>query len=278
MAYGDDGMIIGAMNSPKNDLVSELQLFGEMGFDFVEITVESPAATPEKIAANKKAILDTLHSYNFGVLSHYPWYFSVAHPYQTIQDAIIREFARAFDAAASLGAKYATIHTEFMPAGIQDRPVHRAKTIDSVKKLHKEAAERGLQLLIENYNASSFSIKEFKELFSDLDTGMTLDIGHASTSDGEGMSNYLAQFKKRVRHVHLHDNDKRQDQHLPLGAGKIDIAKAVAELKSFYDATITLEVHSSDREYLEASKDRLEILWYGKEHHERNKEYQMPKK
>ncbi|MEK7254152.1 MAG: TIM barrel protein, partial [Bacteroidota bacterium] len=100
--------------------MSEIQLFGEMGFDFVEVTVESPSATPEKITANKKAILDALHSYNFGVLSHYPWYFSVAHPYSAIQEAIIKEFARAFDAAALLGAKKATIHTEFMPSGIQD--------------------------------------------------------------------------------------------------------------------------------------------------------------
>lgn len=270
-------MIIGAMNSPKNDLVSEIHTFGEMGFDFVEITVESPAATPEKIIANKKAILDALHSYNFGVLSHYPWYFSVAHPYAGIQNAINAEFCRAFDAAVLLGAKKATIHTEFMPAGIQDRTIHMAKTIDTLKKLHKEAADRGLQLLIENYNQGSFSIKEFKMLFSELEISMTLDVGHASTSEGEGMSNYLAQFKKRVAHVHLHDNDRRQDQHLPLGAGKIDIPKAVSELKSFYDGTITLEVHSSDREYLKISKDKLEILWYGKEHHERNKEYQQPR-
>ncbi len=275
---GVDFVIIGAMNSPKNDLVSEIQLFGEMGFDFVEVTVESPAATPEKITANKKAILDALHSYNFGVLSHYPWYFSVAHPYSAIQDAIIKEFARAFDSAVLLGAKKATIHTEFMPSGIQDRPIHAAKTIDTIKRLHKEAQDRGLQLLIENFNASSFSIKEFKSLFSELDMGMTLDIGHASTADGEGMNNYVQQFRKRIVHVHLHDNDRRSDQHLPLGAGKIDIARAVSELKSFYDGTITLEVHSQDRDYLKISKDKLEILWYGRAHHEENKKYQMPKK
>jgi len=108
--------------------------------------------------------------------------------------------------------------------------------------------------------------------------GMTLDIGHASTSDGEGMTNYVAQFKKRVQHVHLHDNNKQQDQHLPLGAGKIDIERCLKELKSFYDGTVTLEVHSEDRSYLQSSRDRLEILWYGKEHHQRNKEYMQPEK
>ena len=70
------------------------------------------------------------------------------------------------------------------------------------------------------------------------------------------MTNYVAQFRKKIAHVHLHDNDRRSDQHLPLGAGKIDIPRSVArELKSFYDGTITLEVHSQDREYLKASRE-----------------------
>jgi sugar phosphate isomerase/epimerase len=170
------------------------------------------------------------------------------------------------------------VHTEFLPSGIQERQVHTAKTIESMKQLSKEAANRGLELLVENFSASSFSIKEFKQLFSETDIGMTFDVGHAFTSDGEGFDNYLSQFKKRVKHVHLHDNDRRADQHLPLGAGKIDIPRAVKELKSFYDGTITLEVHSQDREYLRISREKLEILWFGKKKFEENRDYLYPEK
>lgn len=271
-------VIIGAMNNPKNELAAEIGLFGEMNFDFVEITVEAPAATPEKIAAGKKGIIDALHSYNFGVLAHMPWYFSVAHPYPKIQEAIVGEFASAFDAASLLGARKVTVHTEFMPASLQDRQVHVAKTIDTVKRLAKEAEDRGLQLLVENAWAESFSIKEFKMLFSEVDVGLTLDVGHASVPSGEGLEEYISNFKKRVSHVHLHDNDRRSDQHLPIGAGKIDMQKAVKELKSFYNGTITLEIHSQDRDYLEMSRGKLEILWYGKKKFEENMEYLQPKK
>ena len=273
-----DFVIIGAMNNPKNDPVSEIGLFGEMGFDYVEITFEAPQAIPEKLADKRKAVLDALHSYNFGVLAHMPWYFSVAHPYPRVQEAIDGEFARAFDAAVSLGAKQVTVHTEFMPSGLQERAVHAAKTVETVKRLSKEAEERGLTLLVENAYASSFSVKEFKLLFSECDVGMTLDVGHTFTSDGEGLNNYLQQFKKRIRHVHLHDNDRRGDLHLPLGAGKIDVERSVKELKGFYDGTITLEIHSQDREYLKISRDKLEILWYGKRKSDENREYLFPKK
>jgi len=269
-------MIIGAMNDPKKNVAEEIALFGEMGFDFFELTVEAPGAAPGKLLKEKGAIQDALSSYNFGVLSHMPWYFSVAHPYPSIQEAILCEFCVAFDTAVEFGAKKATLHSEFLPSSIQERQVHTAKTIESMKRLHKEAEERGLELLVENFNASSFSIREFKQLFSEIDMGMTFDVGHAFTADGEGMENYLAQFRKRVKHVHLHDNDRRADQHLPLGAGKVGVARAVRELKSFYDGTITLEVHSQDRDYLRISREKLEIMWYGKRKFDENKEYLQP--
>ena len=141
-------MIIGAMNDPKKNVADEISLFGEMGFDYVELTIEAPGAHPEKLLKEKKAVQDALSSYNFGVLAHMPWYFSVAHPYSSIQEAISIEFCRAFDAAVSFGAKKVTLHSEFLPPGIQERPVHVAKTVESVGKLHKEARARGLELLV----------------------------------------------------------------------------------------------------------------------------------
>jgi sugar phosphate isomerase/epimerase len=135
-----------------------------------------------------------------------------------------------------------------------------------------------LELLVENAWAASFTIKEFKMLFSEVECGMTFDVGHAYTSDGEGMAAYVKEFRKLIKHVHIHDNDKKSDQHLPLGTGKIDIAQAVKDLKSFYDGTITVEVHSQDRNYLKTSREKLEILWYGRERFEGNKDYLFPNK
>jgi sugar phosphate isomerase/epimerase len=269
-------MIMGAMNDPKKPVAGEIALFGEMGFDYFELTVEAPCAHPDRLVKEKKAVQDALSSYNFGVLAHMPWYFSVAHPYPELQDAFVREFCRAFDAAAEFGAKKATLHSEFLPAGLEEREVRVARTIEGIGRLRKEAEDRGLELLVENFNAGSLAIKEFKRLFSEVDVGMTLDVGHAFTADGEGLQDYLAQFRKRIRHVHLHDNDRRSDLHLPLGAGKVDVARAVKELKSFYDGTITLEVHSADRDYLRISREKLEILWFGRAKFEDNREYLQP--
>ena len=42
------------MNNPHKKLVDEIHLFGEMNFDYLELTIEHPHARPEFIEKNKK--------------------------------------------------------------------------------------------------------------------------------------------------------------------------------------------------------------------------------
>lgn len=269
-------MLIGAMNNPHKKLAEELMLFGEMNFDYAEITIEHPHARAEFIEKNKKEILDALSSYNLGVQAHLPWYFSLAHPYERIEKAIHTEFISAFRVASILGAKKITLHTETLSPSIQSRESHVENTIRSLKTLHKEAMNMGLDLLVENLDSKSFSIKEFGRLFSEVDMGLTLDVGHAHTAKGEGLEAYLRAFAPRIRHVHLHDNLGQNDDHLPLGSGKMEVEKVVKSLKEKYDGTITLEVHADDRHYLEYSRQRLDILWHGKKKHLEDQNYLYP--
>ena len=66
-----------------------------------------------------------------------------------------------------------------------------------------------------------------------------------------------------MRHVHLHDNKGGYaDLHMPLGTGTVNVKEAVRLLKSHgYDGTITLEVFTPDRRYLEYSRDILRSAW-----------------
>src|SRR4030065_189780 len=53
----------GAMNFPIKPLLREIEEIGEMGFDYVELTMDPPEAIPQKILAQKRAIIETLHRY-----------------------------------------------------------------------------------------------------------------------------------------------------------------------------------------------------------------------
>ena len=49
-------MKYGAMNFPVKPLLEEIEEIGRMGFDYVEITMDPPEATPQKISAQKRQI------------------------------------------------------------------------------------------------------------------------------------------------------------------------------------------------------------------------------
>jgi sugar phosphate isomerase/epimerase len=61
----------------------------------------------------------------------------------------------------------------------------------------------------------------------------------------------------------MHDNKGgAADLHLPLGSGNIDHVRYVRALQRCkYDATITLEVFTEDRQYLIYSRDVLRRIW-----------------
>jgi len=74
-----------------------------------------------------------------------------------------------------------------------------------------------------------------------------LDVGHAFIENRmRGVRDYIDAFGDRLAHVHMHDNHGKQDEHLPLGKGKIDVREVIRLLKEVnYDRTITFEVFSS---------------------------------
>ena len=53
-------MKYGAMNFPIKPLLREIEEIGEMGFDYVELTMDPPEATPQKMLGQKRAILEVL--------------------------------------------------------------------------------------------------------------------------------------------------------------------------------------------------------------------------
>ena len=118
--------------------------------------------------------------------------------------------------------------------------------------------------MIENVPAGFNTTEQLRDLLAPLpDLGLHLDVGHANLRVPANTTEpILARFGGRLRHVHLHDNKGDADLHLPLGAGSIDVPRMVRAIRGCgHDGTITLEVFTPDRHYLEHSRDLLRDLW-----------------
>jgi sugar phosphate isomerase/epimerase len=269
-------MLIGAMNNPQKNLAEEIFEIGEMNFDYIEITLEYPQSTPHKVREERKKIVDAISSYNLGVLSHLPWYLSIAHPYPTVQKSILKEFSSSIKTASELGAQLVVIHPEVsMPYSIQSKENIIKKSIESLKEINRVCREHSLKLALETLNPKFATVEEYGQIFSEVDIGLCVDIGHVMNNYWHGYKPFFKEFREKIWNMHIHDTKGNVD-HLPIGSGKIDWERAIKDIKRVYDGTMTIEDHSPDRHYLKYSRDRLEILWYGRKKFEDNQDYLYP--
>jgi len=251
------------MNDPWKDIFDEMWLAKELGFEALELTLEYPEATPEKLEKERKGLEGELAGFK-KVLAHSPWYFSLSHPYPQVRKAFVWEMKKAVEFAGGLGAELFTIHIEPFHMIYKEREALAENYMESVRELAGVCERAGVVLCVEGFEEASFPLERFRELFRELPKArMTFDIGHANliAPNHEGVFRVMREFRKEIAHVHAHDNKGKMDEHLPIGAGRIPWEKVIAELKKFYDGTITVEDHSPDRALLRHSRESVVRMW-----------------
>ena len=251
-------MLIGAMNHPAEDVAKEIRWMAEMGLQFIDLTLEPPAAATWRVdvAEIKKAIEDA----KFPVVGHTAFYLPFGSAFEQVRCAAVAELRRCLEMFAELGARWMNIHPDHNTP-LHPRSYFISRNILSISELMARARELGLGLMIENLPGSFNTPEELGELLDPLpELGLHLDVGHANLLVPFNMTeSILKKYGTRLRHVHLHDNKGGgADLHLPLGTGTVDLKGAIRALKTCgYDGTITLEVFTPDREYLRISRDLL---------------------
>jgi sugar phosphate isomerase/epimerase len=261
-------MKYGAMNFPIKPLLREVEEIGEMGFDYVELTMDPPETTPQKILVQKHSIQEALHRYGMGIMGHLPTFVWASDLYESLRKASLQENFEALEAAAELGIEKVVLHPAYI-TGLGKFLIDRVKgyAMESIESILKKAVNLNITLCIENMFPQThflFQAYEFQSVFEAFpEIRLTLDIGHANLGGGKNKSSeFIHHYGYRIGHVHANDNFGKEDSHLPIGAGIIDFEKILKELKETqYDETITLEVFSKDRDYLKISKEKIKYIW-----------------
>jgi sugar phosphate isomerase/epimerase len=250
------------MNNPQCPVTDELRWMSAMGLDFIDLTIEPPAAASWKIDPKelRRAITDA----RIGVVGHTAYYLPIASPFEGLRRAAIEEIKRCLEIFAELGARAVNVHPDRY-APMHDRGFVIGRNRDSLSQLLQRAHELGLDLMVENTPGDFNDAAQLAELLVPLpDLKLHLDVGHANLRVPENTTAQILQaFGPRLRHVHIHDNKGGyEDLHLPLGVGTVDVRQMVHLLKrAGYDGTITLEVFTPDRRHLAFSRDLLRAAW-----------------
>ena len=263
-------MKICMMSSSFADPVKEIEFAGKHGFQGFELAFEHPEATPEQILKKRRQILDTFSRYNLVRIGHTQSFVNICDFSELIRRASLQETVKALEVAHRLDIGFLTVHPGFLwPVMTGEKALK--KTCKSLKELLKVADDLNLILGLENLPPRFFPprgyfsrTEEFDVVFSEIASQrlkLVLDVAHASFAESDPPLNFIDKFYEKLAHVHLSDNLGQRDDHLPLGAGRVDYKTPVRELKKRnYSGTITLEIFSKDRDYLLMSKRKLEEL------------------
>lgn len=255
-------MLIGAMNHPAKDILSEIAWMAELKLEFIDLTLEPPGACAQ--SADLKAIRTLVERHGMQVVGHTAYYLPMASPFESLRKAAVSELRTCLHAFAQVGAKWMNVHPD-RHAPFHPRSFYIEKNIESLRDLEEDCKALGMGLMIENLPGDFNDAHQLGELLEAMpDLGLHLDIGHANllvphNTTGE----ILKRWGHRLRHVHLHDNKGgHADLHMPLGTGTVDLASSIEALhRCGYDGTITLEVFTPDPHYFAYSRDRLRALW-----------------
>jgi sugar phosphate isomerase/epimerase len=131
------------------------------------------------------------------------------------------------------------------------------------RPLVKEAEESGLTLAIENvFEEDPVSIKALLEEVNSPHFRFCFDTGHHHVFNKTPLPDWFEALGKHLVEVHLHDNHREMDEHLPIGEGSFDFGQFF-ELISQYglNPIYTLEPHEEDHLWrgLEAVKKYINV-------------------
>lgn len=258
----------GAMNSPLRPIVLEIETIAQHGFDYVELTMDAPEAHHRLLRERANDILFALRDLNLGLVCHLPTFVSAADLTPALREASVAELLRSLETARELEAEKVVLHPAHgMGLGRRLPDLFHVYMMEGLDTLLSRAESLGLTVALENMTPGSLSLTEPEDFDVVLDRfpslEVTLDLGHAhmrSKEEDRGLR-FIERHGRRIGHVHASDNRGLEDEHLPVGVGNVDFPLLMRALHEIgYDNTLTLEVFSPDREYLERSREKLAAM------------------
>lgn len=225
------------------------------GFEHLEILMDHPLYSPDILSYNE--LIELKWSYDVELLIHCPStstnFIAIS---EVMRKASYAEMQRVLHLADRAGAEVVTFHLGWNPGFVNNGSFYYSRELFEehnervlLKELKPFLKRTEVLLALENTIAFDKGItKALEEILHETDLALTLDVGHYNIQKCDF---FLENFE-RVVNIHLHDNDGRRDEHLPLGRGKVDLN--VFPFKDYEDY-ITIETREENsiletRDYL----------------------------
>jgi sugar phosphate isomerase/epimerase len=160
----------------------------------------------------------------------------------------LERFSQVMDIAEILAPEVIVFHSGYE----KWRYAHRVDiwlegSLITWKPIIERAAALRVKIAIENIfeDEPSNLLLLMEELHSEH-FGLCFDTGHFNLFARLPLEEWIKNLKPYIFELHLHDNDKSRDQHLPIGEGTFNFAALFAELQGNH-CVYTIETHTPER-------------------------------
>lgn len=237
------------------ELAEQYSLGFEYNDFFVPDLLDDEAALKQRIALynglGRPKGRDTIHGAFFDIVP-FSWD-------SGIRKHSIYRMQQSVEIAGQLGCRGVVFHTGLIPGMVGDekyRSHFLEVTADTMRMLLKQDNE--IEIYCENmFDESPLELAALAELLAEESRfGICLDIGHMMLAT-DRPEEWFQALGKSIHHFHMNDNYLKRDNHLAMGAGKIDWKQifALVEQYGLSDKSKLLEV--SGLEKIQASLEYL---------------------
>ena len=224
----------------------------DLGVGCIEITMDGEIWSKYKKAS--LSVKKTIEKLKIPTTIHPPvWDVNLASENSVIRKAAIKVHLKAFYLASTINSNYVVLHPGFIRSDSYEikQALKRAKI--TTEKLINIAGSLNLPIAVENvgYHGSSlFTMEEYVDFVSSFNNnnkvGYLIDTGHANLNNWDIVA-LLDIIGNKLFGMHIHNNNGKKDEHLPIGDGLIEWSKIWDKIKNInfdHKVYITLEYAS----------------------------------
>ena len=252
-----------------------LDKLARMNFAAIDIFGDTPTLDYRMMQpADIRFIKELGSKYGIEYSMHGPcWDINPASANPGHRDDVVAHYRKGIQLASEIGARTMVVHSGWKSDTKLSGRDALNYSADTIAKCVPEAERLGITLAVENvgYGAlNMFSgIEDWIGIAKTINSpsvGLTLDVGHAVLEGFDPAAAVMA-AGSQLKHVHLHSNMGKSDDHLRLDRGVVDFAPIVAALRQIeFVGHASIEIYApygEKEDALTASRKVLEDLWTG---------------
>lgn len=193
---------------------------------------------------------DLADSYDLKISIHSPISdINLASSNKAIRNSSVSQVKNSIEIASKMDSEIVVVHPGHIPIlGHKFEKKIIENNLNSLKECSDHANEFGIKMCIENMpdfdGLLCKDLNELEKLVKAVDAHITLDVGHAHNMGVpiEDMLRY-----KRIKHIHISDNDGSDDNHNSVGSDGINFEMLFSKLKDIkYRDILVIEVKYSN--------------------------------